>query len=79
MEYFNTFGGNPVSCATGMAVLEVMEREGLQKHALVVGTYLLDGLENLKRKHKIIGRGRLGKSDTEREVTGRCEGGEREG
>eukprot|EP00026_Physarum_polycephalum_P000848 Phypoly_transcript_00849.p1 GENE.Phypoly_transcript_00849~~Phypoly_transcript_00849.p1 ORF type:complete len:766 (+),score=93.29 Phypoly_transcript_00849:1021-3318(+) len=55
MEYFNTFGGNPVSCAIGMAVLDVIEKEELQKHSLEVGKFLLEGLEDLKRKHKIIG------------------------
>jgi len=34
MEYFNTFGGNQVSCSVGMAVLDIMENEGLQKNAL---------------------------------------------
>src|SRR5262249_33594035 len=40
MEYFNTFGGNPVSCATGLAVLDVIRDEELQQNALEVGEYL---------------------------------------
>ena len=55
MEYFNTFGGNPVSCAVGLAVLDVIESEGLQQKALTVGTYLKHELERLKTKHKLIG------------------------
>lgn len=55
MEYFNTFGGNPVSMATGLAVLKVIEEEELQKNALKVGDYLLERLEALKPKHNIIG------------------------
>lgn len=55
MEYFNTFGGNPVSCAIGMAVLDVIEEEQLQAQALRVGTHLLDGLRGLMTKHQIIG------------------------
>jgi alanine-glyoxylate transaminase/(R)-3-amino-2-methylpropionate-pyruvate transaminase len=53
--HFNTFGGNPVVCAQGKAVLEVIDREKLQENALKVGTYLLDGLERLKQKHELIG------------------------
>ncbi|MGE5374909.1 MAG: aminotransferase class III-fold pyridoxal phosphate-dependent enzyme, partial [Bacteroidota bacterium] len=37
MEYFTTFGGNPVSCAVGLAVLDVLQEEGLQAHAANVG------------------------------------------
>jgi 4-aminobutyrate aminotransferase-like enzyme/Ser/Thr protein kinase RdoA (MazF antagonist) len=55
MEFFSTFGGNPVSCAIGMAVLDVIEEEGLQAHALAVGTHLLKGLGLLKDRHPIIG------------------------
>ncbi|MCX6537876.1 MAG: aminotransferase class III-fold pyridoxal phosphate-dependent enzyme [Acidobacteria bacterium] len=55
MEYFNTFGGNPVSCAIGMAVLDVMERERLQHQALRVGTHLLSGLRDLKSRYRALG------------------------
>src|SRR5215510_9445286 len=53
--HFNTFGGNPVVCAMGKAVLEVIEREGLQQNALKMGNHVLAGLEKLKAKHNIIG------------------------
>ncbi len=58
MEYFNTFGGNPVSCAVGLAVLDVVRDEGLQDNALQVGGYLLERLRALQ--HPWIGdvRGR---------------------
>src|SRR2546423_1334087 len=46
--HFNTFGGNPVVCAQGKAVLEVIEREGLQANALKVGGHLRAGLEKLQ-------------------------------
>ena len=55
MEYFNTFGGNPVSMATGLAVLDAIRDEGMQQHALHVGRYLLDALAGLMRKHPLIG------------------------
>ena len=55
MEYFNTFGGNPVSCAIGMAVLDVIERERLQHQALRVGTHLLSRLRDLTSRHRAIG------------------------
>ena len=53
--HFNTFGGNPVVCAQGKAVLEVIERENLQANSLTIGNYVLAGLERLKAKHSIIG------------------------
>jgi 4-aminobutyrate aminotransferase-like enzyme/Ser/Thr protein kinase RdoA (MazF antagonist) len=55
MEFFSTFGGNPVSCAVGLAVLDVVEQEDLQQHALEVGTRMLDGLHGLQEKHTLIG------------------------
>ncbi|XP_072119939.1 5-phosphohydroxy-L-lysine phospho-lyase-like isoform X1 [Mobula birostris] len=55
VEFFNTFGGNPVSCAIGLAVLEVIEKEDLCENATKVGTYLLNLLNEQKNKHPIIG------------------------
>jgi 4-aminobutyrate aminotransferase-like enzyme/Ser/Thr protein kinase RdoA (MazF antagonist) len=55
MEFFSTFGGNPVSCAIGMAVLDVIREETLQANALRVGTALRDGLRSLMDRHALIG------------------------
>ncbi|XP_046905253.1 ethanolamine-phosphate phospho-lyase [Hypomesus transpacificus] len=55
MEYFNTFGGNPVSCAIGLAVLDVIQKEDLQSNALRVGAYLSRLLEQQKEKHALVG------------------------
>jgi len=55
MEYFNTFGGNPVSCAIGMAVLDVIEDEGLQAHALKIGNQFKSAFEEMATRHNIIG------------------------
>jgi 4-aminobutyrate aminotransferase-like enzyme len=55
MEYFNTFGGNPVSAAIGLAVLDVIADEGLQEHARVVGGELLAGLGAAAARHEPIG------------------------
>jgi len=55
MEYFNTFGGNPVSCAIGMAVLDVIENENLQENALKVGNKLMNGFRELQKEFPIIG------------------------
>ncbi len=55
MEYFNTFGGNPVSCAVGLAVLDVIESEGLPANALDVGSYALDRLRALQDRFECIG------------------------
>jgi ethanolamine-phosphate phospho-lyase len=49
LSFFSSFGGNPVSCAIGMAVLDVLEEEQLQQHALAVGQHyraLMKGLQN---------------------------------
>ncbi len=54
MEYFNTFGGNPVSMATGLAVLDVIQQEEMQQHAKEVGNYLMDGLKKLMGIYSII-------------------------
>jgi 4-aminobutyrate aminotransferase-like enzyme len=60
MKYFNTFGGNPVSCEVGMAVLDEIRDRDLQRHALDVGGYFRDRLEDLAVHHEAIGdvRGR---------------------
>jgi 4-aminobutyrate aminotransferase-like enzyme len=50
MEYFNTFGGNPVSCAVGSAVLDCIE-DGLMDHVTKVTERLMNGLNKLKEKH----------------------------
>lgn len=55
MEYFNTFGGNPVSCAIGLEVLRVIKDEGLQQNSKIVGDYLKAGLKNLMKEFEIIG------------------------
>lgn len=55
MEYFNTFGGNPVSSVIGLAVLDVIADEGLQAHALSVGQHLQQLLLQLKDKYDVIG------------------------
>jgi alanine-glyoxylate transaminase/(R)-3-amino-2-methylpropionate-pyruvate transaminase len=53
--HFNTFGGNPVVSAQGLAVLEIIERERLQENALKIGNRILAGLNKLREKHNIIG------------------------
>lgn len=53
--HFNTFGGNPVSAAAGLAVLDVLEQDQLQANAATVGARLKTGLERLMRRHAIIG------------------------
>ena len=55
MEFFSTFGGNTVSCAIGIAVLDVVRDEHLQAHARDVGDYMLAGLRGLGNRHAIIG------------------------
>ncbi len=53
--YFNTFGGNPVSCAVGRAVINVIDNEGLVDNAAQVGAYVLREFRKLQMKHDIIG------------------------
>ena len=54
-ELFSTFGGNPVACAAALAVLAVIEDEGLVENAAEVGGHLLDGLRALQQRHPVIG------------------------
>ncbi len=53
--YFNTFGGNPVSCAAALAVLDVLEQEQLLANAVDVGAYVASGLRRLQDRHELIG------------------------
>ena len=55
MEYFNTFGGNPVSAAIGQTVLDVIVDESLQRNALTTGNYLMDGVRELGKSIETIG------------------------
>ena len=53
--HFNTFGGNPVVCAQGRAVLKIIDRDKLQQNSLKIGNRILAGLRELQQKHNIIG------------------------
>jgi ethanolamine-phosphate phospho-lyase len=55
MEFFSSFGGNPVSCAIGQAVLDVIEEEQLQQNAKIVGDYYIQELTKLQQKPECIG------------------------
>src|SRR6266851_1679157 len=55
VELFSTFGGNPVACAAALAVLAVIEDEGLVANAAKVGSYLRQGLLTLAERHPLIG------------------------
>jgi 4-aminobutyrate aminotransferase-like enzyme len=55
MEFFSTFGGNPVACAAGLAVLDVLEKEKLQERALRVGNHWMKGLRGLQECQPLIG------------------------
>src|SRR5262249_25288608 len=55
VELFSTYGGNPVACAAALAVLAVIEDEGLVANAAEVGTYLRQGLASLAGRHPVIG------------------------
>ncbi|TDG03555.1 aspartate aminotransferase family protein [Paraburkholderia guartelaensis] len=54
-RYFNTFGGNPVSCAAAMATLRVIQEEGLQENSRAVGAYIREGIRELAVRHELIG------------------------
>ena len=56
MEYFNTFGGNPVSCAVGLEVLRIIQEDGLQQSALETGGYWMSRLRALGERFPIIGQ-----------------------
>jgi 4-aminobutyrate aminotransferase-like enzyme/Ser/Thr protein kinase RdoA (MazF antagonist) len=58
MEFFSSFGGNPVSCAIGQAVLDVLEEENLPENAKQVGGYLLGLLKDLVNKYEVCGDAR---------------------
>jgi 4-aminobutyrate aminotransferase-like enzyme len=55
MEFFSTFGGNPVSCAAGLAVLDVLDSEGLQDNAAAMGGRMTEGLWGIAADHSVIG------------------------
>jgi len=54
MEFFSTFGGNTVSSAIGLAVLDVVQEEKLQAHALAAGGYLIERLRELQKRYDLI-------------------------
>jgi 4-aminobutyrate aminotransferase-like enzyme len=54
-DFFSTTGGNPVACAVGLAVLDVLEQEGLQERAARVGAKLRSQIEKLAEQHPLIG------------------------
>jgi 4-aminobutyrate aminotransferase-like enzyme/Ser/Thr protein kinase RdoA (MazF antagonist) len=55
MEFFSTFGGNPVACAAGLAVLDVLREENLPQNALRVGARWMERLCELQTRHALIG------------------------
>ena len=55
MEFFSTYGGNTVSCAVGIAVLDVLRDEGLQEQARVVGERLVARLQTLTKQYDMVG------------------------
>ena len=60
IPYIFQFGGNPVSSAIALKVLDVMEKEKLQENATIVGDYLIKGFNALKEKYSVIGDVRYG-------------------
>jgi acetylornithine aminotransferase/acetylornithine/N-succinyldiaminopimelate aminotransferase len=49
-----TFGGGPLACAVGIAVIDTIEKEGLLAHATEVGNYFMESLRSLAKKHETI-------------------------
>ena len=58
MEYFNTFGGNPVACAIGLEVLTIIADENLQREAFATGNFWMERLHDLQSANPIIGQAR---------------------
>ena len=54
VEFFSSFGGNPVSCAIGLSVLDVIEEENLQENAKVVGSYYMSLFKELQKKGILV-------------------------
>ncbi|KAK6633959.1 hypothetical protein RUM44_004566 [Polyplax serrata] len=55
VEYFNTYGGNPVSCAVALSVIRVVEEEKLRENATAVGEFFMNNAQKLKKKHEVVG------------------------
>lgn len=55
MEFFSSFGGNPVSCQIGNAVIKTIREEGLQQNAFETGTYWIQELNKLKKEYPLLG------------------------
>jgi ethanolamine-phosphate phospho-lyase len=55
MEFFSSFGGNPVSCEIGNAVIKTIQQEGLQQNALDTGSYWMQELNKLKKEFPLLG------------------------
>ena len=60
LEFFSSFGGNPVSCEIGLAVLEAIENDGLQENAKTTGRYLLDEFRKIQEDNNVDGEGIIG-------------------
>ncbi|MCC3859804.1 aminotransferase class III-fold pyridoxal phosphate-dependent enzyme [Pseudemcibacter aquimaris] len=56
MEYFNSFGGNPVSCAIGQAVFDYVDGEGLREKAIETGGFIMDGMRDMMDRYPLIGQ-----------------------
>jgi 4-aminobutyrate aminotransferase-like enzyme len=60
LEFFSSFGGNPVSCEIGLAVLETIENDGLQENAKTTGRFLLDEFFKIQEENNADGKGIIG-------------------